>query len=293
MATSKNTDKSGAKKKNRDDSAIGSVGHAVTNVGRAALGTFYKAGDLAGSFNEAVLPINEVKRIAKGEGSRSDYAYTALGALPFLGKAVNTSYRLAKLTALENATRTPLFHGGPPVLKGGKINPAITTESTKLLNQQALNSTMPQQINRHETSINFIKDQLNTPGSFAAQNPRQSAKSLVSQKNSLQQLKNWGTKATKKNYFTAVDDASSTYQQGGAIQVINPKKKDIQQGFGPSGEYQIAGKQKPAATILVKKTGAGSYDAEAVKMARQFADRLVQKNARKILIKETVKNLFK
>jgi hypothetical protein len=212
--------------------------------------------------------------------------YVAGKAAQTAAGAVTNAYKAAKITSVTNATRIPLFHGGPPVLKGGKIDPSITTASTKLLNQQALNSSMPQQINQYRENIGFLKTQLNTPGSFAAQNPRESLQNIAQQVKSLRQLENFAKKANTKNYFTAVDDPSNAYT-GGAIQVINPKKTSVQTGFGPSNEFQVAGKQKPVATVLTQK----NYDPEAIKLAQQIADRLRKQNARNVLVKETFKNL--
>jgi hypothetical protein len=124
------------------------------------------------------------------------------------------------------------------------------------------------------------------PGSFAAQNPRESLQNIAQQVKSLRQLENFAKKANTKNYFTAVDDPSNAYT-GGAIQVINPKKTSVQTGFGPSNEFQVAGKQKPVATVLTQK----NYDPEAIKLAQQIADRLRKQNARNVLVKETFKNL--
>ena len=213
----------------------------------------------------------------------------ALGTGYVAGKVAVTvanAFKLAKVTSLANSSKIPLFHGGSPVLQGGKIDPSITTPGTKLLNQQALNSSVPQQINQYKENIGFVKSQLNMPGSFAAQNPQRSLQNITQQTKSLRQLENFAKKANKKNYFTAVDDPSSAYS-GGAIQVINPKKTSVQTGLGPSNEFQVAGKQKPVATILTQK----NYDPEAIKLAQQVADRLRKQNARNVLIKETFKNL--
>lgn len=213
----------------------------------------------------------------------------ALGVGYIAGKAAavaTNAYKAAKITSVTNSTKIPLFHGGPPVLKGGKIDPSITTPSTKLLNQQVLNFSVPQKINQYKENIDFVKSQLNISGSFAAQNSQQSLQKISQETKSLRQLENFAKNANKKNYFTAVDDPSSAYS-GGAIQVINPKKTSVQTGLGPSNEFQVVGKQKPVATILTKN----NYDPEAIRLAQQVADRLRKQNARNVLIKETFKNL--
>jgi hypothetical protein len=250
---------------------------AAETLDQTVAGGMVKAGTQG---NKALVKQAGVNAAALGVG------YVAGKAIQTAAGAVANAYKAAKITSVTNATRTPLFHGGPPVLKGGKIDPSITTASTKLLNQQALNSSMPQQINQYRENIGFVKSQLNMPGSFAAQNPRESLQNIAQQVKSLRQLENFAKKANTKNYFTAVDDPSNAYT-GGAIQVINPKKTSVQTGFGPSNEFQVAGKQKPVATVLTQK----NYDPEAIKLAQQIADRLRKQNARNVLVKETFKNL--
>jgi hypothetical protein len=250
---------------------------AAETLDQTVAGGLVKAGTQG---NKALVKQAGVNAAALATG------YIAGKAIQTAAGAVANAYKAAKITSVTNATRIPLFHGGPPVLKGGKIDPSITTASTKLLNQQALNSSMPQQINQYRENIGFVKSQLKMPGSFAAQNPRESLQNIAQQVKSLRQLENFAKKANTKNYFTAVDDPSNAYT-GGAIQVINPKKTSVQTGFGPSNEFQVAGKQKPVATVLTQK----NYDPEAIKLAQQIADRLRKQNARNVLVKETFKNL--
>ena len=257
--------------------AQGLARSAAETLDQVYAGGMIKAGTQG---NKALVKQAGVNAAALGVG------YVAGKAIQTAAGAVTNAYKAAKITSVTNATRIPLFHGGPPVLKGGKIDPSITTASTKLLNQQALNSSMPQQINQYQKNIGFVKSQLNMPGSFAAQNPRESLQNIAQQVKSLRQLENFAKKANTKNYFTAVDDPSNAYT-GGAIQVINPKKTSVQTGFGPSNEFQVAGKQKPVATVLTQK----NYDPEAIKLAQQIADRLRKQNARNVLVKETFKNL--
>ena len=130
------------KKKKRNDSVIGSVGHAAANVGRAGLGTFNKAGNLAKSFNEAVLPINEVKRIAKGKGSKGDYAYTALSALPLIGRTGKVAGAASKMATRGTRVSKPyatkvtsaISKSSKPIGKSGKASTS-TARSAKTSSQ--------------------------------------------------------------------------------------------------------------------------------------------------------------
>ena len=57
----------------------------------------------------------------------------ALGTGYVAGKVAVTvanAFKLAKVTSLANSSKIPLFHGGSPVLQGGKIDPSITTPGT-------------------------------------------------------------------------------------------------------------------------------------------------------------------
>ena len=66
------------------------------SIADRAYGAVTRVGKVAKSFNEAVLPIKEVKRIAKGKGSKGDYAATVLGALPLIGKGAKTTVAAAR-----------------------------------------------------------------------------------------------------------------------------------------------------------------------------------------------------
>jgi len=217
----------------------------------------------------------------------------ALGVGYGVGKAVGAvagAYQTAKSTSLVNSKNIPLFHGGPSVLKGNTINPSFQTPSTKMLNQQAI-SSIPSRVETLAEKVRFMQNNLNVADSYASKNVAETLQGISKNQQSIKQIETWGAKAKKTNYFTAVDDPSNTYQQGGSIYVINPKKTDVQIGFGPSSEFQVAGKQRPIAKIPVVKTGAGEYDSNAVNKARQIAERLQKQNARKVILQETLKNL--
>jgi hypothetical protein len=100
------------------------------------LGTYNKAGSLAKSFNEAVLPIKEVKRIVKGKGSKGDYAYTALSALPFIGKAgkvVGTGSKIAgKVKTGGKVGKAATARAGSAIGKGSKEITKATLKSRNL-----------------------------------------------------------------------------------------------------------------------------------------------------------------
>ena len=81
---SKSNGSGAKKKKKRNDSVIGSVGHAAKNVGHAAknVGNAYsKYVDVQKNIVKAVAPVKEIKKIAKGKGNKNDYASVALSGL--------------------------------------------------------------------------------------------------------------------------------------------------------------------------------------------------------------------
>ena len=147
------------KKKKRNDSVIGSVGHAAANVGRAGLGTFNKAGSLAKSFNEAVLPIKEVKRIAKGKGSKGDYATTALSALPLIGKGAKTTVAAARyaskntvLTQAQHAAQRANIASNKAANKAAMSKTAARVKETAKINKNLRNqNTIKRATERAET----------------------------------------------------------------------------------------------------------------------------------------------
>ena len=103
------------------------------SIGDRAYGALIGAGKVAKSFNEAVLPIKEVKRIAKGKGSKGDYAYTALSALPLIGKAGKVAGVASKMGTRGTRVSKPyatkvasaISKSSKPIGKSGKTSNAI------------------------------------------------------------------------------------------------------------------------------------------------------------------------
>ena len=91
------------------------------SIADRAYGAVTRVGKVAKSFNEAVLPIKEVTRIVKGKGSKGDYAYTALSALPIIGKAGKVAGAGSKIAG--------------KVKIGGKVGEAATTKVTSAISK--------------------------------------------------------------------------------------------------------------------------------------------------------------
>lgn len=116
----------GAKKKNRNDSVLGSIGHAAKNAGNA----YSKYIDVQKNIAKSVLPVEEVKRIAKGKGTKSDYVWTGLAAAPFgvakLGKYATTGAQA--LASTVGITKGTMKATGLPT---GPSKPKVTPKKKK------------------------------------------------------------------------------------------------------------------------------------------------------------------
>ena len=112
------------------------------SIGDRAYGALTRAGKVAKSFNEAVLPINEVKRIAKGKGSKGDYAYTALSALPLIGRTGKVAGAASKMATRGTRVSKPyatkvtsaISKSSKPIGKSGKASTS-TARSAKTSSQ--------------------------------------------------------------------------------------------------------------------------------------------------------------
>jgi hypothetical protein len=227
------------------------------------------------------------KALAKSVGVDAAVALTAaLG-----GKAVQkvaNAYKEAKSTVQVNNV---LIHGGAGVLEGGVINPKFVQGNTVELNQQALSRT-ENVINQYQKNVNFTKEQVAIPGSYAYNNKSKSLAQIAQGEKAIADTKKWVEIAKRDNYFSAVDDANSAYGFKGAYHVVKPPKQNVSVQFGPSGEYQVAGSQKPVKSFsTVGKTL--SEQSDIAKKVNAYADRLRQQQIKKEAIKQALKNIRK
>ena len=215
----------------------------------------------------------------------------AIGVGKVVGKgvqAISSAYQQAKATTTVNNV---LIHGGANVLEGGVINPKFVQGNTVALNQQALSGS-ENVINRLQKNLNFTKEQVTLPGSYAYKNKSNSLAQIAELQQSIASTKKWVDIAKRDNYFTAVDDAQSAYGFKGAYHVVKPPKQNVSVQFGPSGEYQVAGSQKPVKTF----TTTGKTVSEQIDIAKEvntFAQKLKEKELKKQVVKQTLKNLRK
>ena len=98
------------------------------SIADRAYGAVTRVGKVAKSFNEAVLPIKEVKRIAKGKGSKGDYAYTALSALPLIGRTPTAARAATRIAAEVRAAKVPT--AAAKVKQTAKINQNLRNQNT-------------------------------------------------------------------------------------------------------------------------------------------------------------------
>jgi hypothetical protein len=221
----------------------------------------------------------------------------AYGAVKGAGRAVSRAYKTAKATATPS--RMVLYHGGPAELKGGIIDPSFVRGdvasgqirgNTAALNRQSLEN-VPQRLAQLRQNAKFSEDQLKIPGSYASQNAAQTQKNIQNLRSSAAKLESWTNRAKQQNYFTAVGSADETYAHVGSIHVVSPRRKDVQTGLGPGGEYQVVGKQKPVASF---PTGGrpGAQSDEATRLAQAKGAALLKKLQRQAVIKQTAKNLL-
>jgi hypothetical protein len=215
----------------------------------------------------------------------------AIGVGKVVGKgvqAISSAYQQAKATTTVNNV---LIHGGANVLEGGVINPKFIQGNTVALNQQALSGS-ENVINRLQKNLNFTKEQVALPGSYAYKNKSKSLEQIAELQQSIASTKKWVDIAKRDNYFTAVDDAQSAYGFKGAYHVVKPPKQNVSVQFGPSGEYQVAGSQKPVKTFPTT----GKTVSEQIDIAKEvntFAQKLKEKELKKQVVKQTLKNLRK
>lgn len=213
------------------------------------------------------------------------------------GRAVAKAYKTAKATATPS--RMVLYHGGPAELKGGIIDPSFVQGNvasgqikgnTAALNRQQLEN-VPQRLAQLRQNAKFSEDQLKIPGSYASQNAAQTQRDIEKLRRSAADLENWTNRAKQQNYFTAVGSADETYTHVGSVHVVSPRRKDVQTGLGPGGEYQVVGKQKPVASF---PTGGrpGAQSDEAIRLAQAKGAALQKKLQRQAAIKQTAKNLI-
>ena len=201
---------------------------------------------------------------------------------------VANAYKEAKSTVKVNNV---LIHGGAGVLEGGVINPKFVQGNTVELNQQALSRT-DNVINQYQKNVNFTKEQVAIPGSYAYNNKSKSLAQIAQGEKAIADTKKWVEIAKRDNYFSAVDDANSAYGFKGAYHVVKPPKQNVSVQFGPSGEYQVAGSQKPVKSFsTVGKTA--SEQSDIAKKVNAYADRLRQQQIKKEAIKQALKNIRK
>jgi hypothetical protein len=215
----------------------------------------------------------------------------AIGVGKVVGKgvqAISSAYQQAKATTTVNNV---LIHGGANVLEGGVINPKFVQGNTVALNQQTL-SGADNTISRLQKNLNFTKEQVALPGSYAYKNKSKSLAQIAELQQSIASTKKWVDVAKRDNYFTAVDDAQSAYGFKGAYHVVKPPKQNVSVQFGPSGEYQVAGSQKPVKSFPTT----GKTVSEQIDIAKEvntFAQKLKQQELKKQVVKQTLKNLRK
>jgi hypothetical protein len=227
------------------------------------------------------------KALAKSVGV--DVAVALTAALGGKGaQKVANAYKEAKSTVQVNNV---LIHGGAGVLEGGVINPKFVQGNTVGLNQQALSRT-ENVINQYQKNVNFTKEQVAIPGSYAYNNKSKSLAQIAQGEKAIADTKKWFEIAKRDNYFSAVDDANSAYGFKGAYHVVKPPKQNVSVQFGPSGEYQVAGVQKPIKSFsTVGKTLSEQND--IAKKVNAYADRLRQQQIKKETIKQALKNIRK
>jgi predicted transcriptional regulator len=157
------------------------------------------------------------------------------------------------------------------------------------LNQQSL-GMVPYRQHQLEESIKMMQDRLDMPGYYSAEDAARVKARIDRERRQSAELAAWADKAKKGNFFTGVGSAIDSYAHEGAVHIVNPRRVDVQSGFGPGGEYQIVGKQKPVASFL---TGGrpGKQKDEAIRLAQQAGDALAKKQRRQAVIKQTAKNL--
>lgn len=201
---------------------------------------------------------------------------------------VANAYKEAKSTVQVNNV---LIHGGAGVLEGKVINPKLVQGNTVELNQQQL-SRADSVINQYQKNVNFTKEQVAIPGSYAYNNKSKSLAQIAQGEKAIADTKKWVEIAKRDNYFSAVDDANSAYGFKGAYHVVKPPKQNVSVQFGPSGEYQVAGSQKPVKSFsTVGKTISEQND--IAKEVNAYADRLRQQQIKKEAIKQALKNIRK
>lgn len=262
-----------------------------------------------GGFGQAV--VSDAQRMAASGSSTPSALYktaavnlgaaaAGVGAAKVGAKAaqkVSKAYKTAKATATPS--RIVLYHGGPAELKGGIIDPSFVQGNvasgqikgnTAALNRQQLEN-VPQRLAQLRQNAKFSEDQLKIPGSYASQNAAQTQRDIEKLRRSAADLENWTNRAKQQNYFTAVGSADETYTHVGSVHVVSPRRKDVQTGLGPGGEYQVVGKQKPVASF---PTGGrpGAQSDEAIRLAQAKGAALQKKLQRQAAIKQTAKNLI-
>lgn len=262
-----------------------------------------------GGFGQAV--VSDARRMAASGSSTPSALYktaavnlgaaaAGVGAAKVGAKAaqkVSKAYKTAKATATPS--RMVLYHGGPAELKGGIIDPSFVQGNvasgqikgnTAALNRQQLEN-VPQRLAQLRQNAKFSEDQLKIPGSYASQNAAQTQRDIEKLRRSAADLENWTNRAKQQNYFTAVGSADETYTHVGSVHVVSPRRKDVQTGLGPGGEYQVVGKQKPVASF---PTGGrpGAQSDEAIRLAQAKGAALQKKLQRQAAIKQTAKNLI-
>jgi hypothetical protein len=215
----------------------------------------------------------------------------AIGVGKVVGKsaqAISNAYQEAKSTVKVNNV---LIHGGANVLEGGVINPKFVQGNSVALNEQQLNNANSI-ISRMQKNVNFTKEQVKLPGSYANNNLKKSLAQIAEGEKAITDTQKWVDIAKRENYFTAVDDAQGAYGFKGSYHVVKPPKQNVSVQFGPSGEYQVAGSQKPVKSFsTVGKTV--SEQSDIAKEVNAYAERLRQQQIKKEAIKQTLKNLRK
>lgn len=230
---------------------------------------------------------------ALSKSAALDLAITggAIGVVKGIGKGtqkIASAYNQAKSTTTVNNV---LIHGGADVLQGGVINPKFVQGNTVELNQQAL-SRADNVINQYQKNVNFTKEQVSLPGTYAYNNKSKSLAQIAQGEKAIADTKKWVDIAKRDNYFSAVDDANSAYGFKGAYHVVKPPKQNVSVQFGPSGEYQVAGSQKPVKSFpTTGKTV--SQQSDIAKEVNAFANKMREKEIKKAAIKQTLKNLRK
>lgn len=291
----------------------GSKGRGTNPQVRAAMDATRAIGKVVdtatGGFGQAV--VSDAQRMAASGSSTPSALYKT--AAVNLGAAaagvvaakvgakatqkVSNAYKTAKATATPS--RMVLYHGGPAELKGGIIDPSFVQGNvasgqikgnTAALNRQQLEN-VPQRLAQLRQNAKFSEDQLKIPGSYASQNAAQTQRDIEKLRRSAADLENWTNRAKQQNYFTAVGSADETYTHVGSVHVVSPRRKDVQTGLGPGGEYQVVGKQKPVASF---PTGGrpGAQSDEAIRLAQAKGAALQKKLQRQAAIKQTAKNLI-